>query len=78
VLFVDFAKLPKKTKILEKFELLDKRGFKLIEKREILAPQLTPIRKLSMTSMVWNISLGQLGVSVWLCSLPDPAHLLIS
>jgi len=29
-------------------------------------------------SMVWNISLGHLELAVWLCSLPAPAHLLIS
>jgi len=28
--------------------------------------------------MVWNISTGQLGLSAWLCSLPAPAHLLVS
>jgi len=28
--------------------------------------------------MVWNISIGQLGLSGWLCSLPAPEHLLIS
>jgi len=33
---------------------------------------------LSMTSMVWNISIGQLELAAWLCSLPAPAHLLIS
>jgi len=30
---VNFAKLTKKTKLSEKFKLLDKRGFKLTEKR---------------------------------------------
>jgi len=29
-------------------------------------------------SMVWNISFGQHGLAAWLCSLPAPAHLLIS
>jgi len=57
---VDFAKLPKKTKLLGKFEVLDKRGFNLMEKRKkkttFLPPRPTPIHKLSMTSMVWNIS----------------------
>jgi len=28
--------------------------------------------------MVWNISVGQLGLAAWLCSLPAPAHQLIS
>jgi len=31
-----------------------------------------------MISMVWNISIGQLGLAAWLCSLPAPAHRLIS
>jgi len=30
-----------------------------------------------MTFMVRNISIGQFGLAVWLCSLPAPAHLLI-
>ena len=38
----------------------------------------TPIRKLSMVSVVWNISIGQLGLAAELCSLPAPVHLLIS
>jgi len=37
----------------------------------------TPINKLSMTSMVQNISFGRLGLAVWLCSLPAPAHTLV-
>jgi len=28
--------------------------------------------------MVWNISIDQLELAVWLCTLPAPAHLLIS
>jgi len=60
---MNFAKLLKKAKLPEKFELLAKRGFELMEKREkrkIPAPWPTPINKLSVTSMVWNISIGQL------------------
>jgi len=78
--FVNFAKLPpKKPELLEKFELPDKKRFQTVEKRrEHLALWPTPIHKLSMTSMVRNISLGQLGLAAWLCSLPAPAHLLIS
>ena len=59
----DFAKLAEK--------------FKLTEKK---VPALWPNRIciLSMTSMVWNISIGQIGLGAWLCSLPAPAHLLIS
>ena len=40
----------------------------------IHAPWPNSIYKQSMTSMLWNISIGQLG----LCSLPTSAHLLIS
>jgi len=58
---VNFAKLPKKTELLEKFELMDQRGFKLTEARKIPAPWPAPIHKLSMTPLVWNISIGQLG-----------------
>jgi len=50
---------------------------KIMEKR-IPDPRPTPITKLCMTSMVWNIFMGQLGLAGWLCSLPAPAHLLIS
>jgi len=28
--------------------------------------------------MVWNVSIGQLGLAAWLCSLPAGVHLLIS
>ena len=53
----------KKNKLPEKFELLSKRiqthGNE--KSREFLAPQPTPIPKISMTSMVWNISVGQPG-----------------
>jgi len=80
--FMNFTKLPKKTELPEKFELRDQRGFKLTEKRrlkkKIPAPWPTLIYKLRMTSMVWSISMGQLGLAAWLCSLPAPAHLLIS
>jgi len=31
-----------------------------------------------MASMVWNISTGHPGLAAWLCSLPAPAHRLIS
>jgi len=58
----------------KKFELRNK--IKLTEKKSGSYPQPTPIYELSMTSMVWNISIGQLGSAAWLCSLP--AHLLIS
>ena len=48
------------------------------QKKRVPAPQPTPIYKLSMTPMVWNISMGQLGPAAWPCSLPAPALLLIS
>jgi len=38
----------------------------------------TSVYILSMTSMVWNISLGQLGLAAWLCCLPALVHLIIS
>ena len=41
-------------------------------------PLAAPFHKLSVTSVVWNISTGQLGPATWLCSLPAPARLLIS
>jgi len=31
-----------------------------------------------MMPVVWNIVVGQLGLAAWLCSLPGPAHLLVS
>ena len=78
--FVNFTKFPKKTTFLEKFELPDKRGFKFMEKRtgRFLHPQPTLTYKLSVTSVVWNIPVAQLGLAAWLCSLPAPAHLLVS
>ena len=81
--FVNFLKLSKRTTLLEKYEPTDKRWIESTEirkkeKERILAPQLSSIYKLSMTSVAWNISIGQIGLSVWLRSLPAPAHLLIS
>jgi len=67
----------KKTKLLEKFKLPEKRGFELTEKK-VPSSWPTLICKLLMASVVWNISTGQLGLAPWLCSLPTPAHLLIS
>jgi len=50
----------------KKFEFPAKRGFKLWKteksrKQKASSPQLTPTGKLSMTFMVWNICVGQLG-----------------
>jgi len=47
-------------------------------KEQIPAPLSTLIYEVSMMSMVWNISTGQLGLAAWLCSLPAPAPLLTS
>jgi len=67
----------KKTKLTEKFELPETRVFELTEQR-IPAPWSNPIYILSMTSMVWNISIGRLGLAACLCPLPAPVHLLLS
>jgi len=69
----DFAKL---MNFAELAEIMEKK-FELMEKR-VPAPQPTPIYKLSMASMIWNISIVQLGLAVWLCSLPSLVQLLIS
>jgi len=58
---MNLVKLLKKNTLLEKFRLLEKRELELMEERmSFLTPQLTPIPKLSMTSMVWSISIGYL------------------
>jgi len=78
---VNFAKLKKKIELSVNFELLTKTGFVLVVKRikkRISDHRPTPIYKLTMTSMVWNISIGQHGLDVRLCSVPAPAHLLTS
>jgi len=64
--------------VLEKFKLPEKTGFELPAKKRAPLPPANPIHKLSMLSMVWNISVGQLGLAAWFCSLQAPAHLLIS
>jgi len=76
--FENFTKFPQMTELLEKFKLLDKRGFELMEERERMpAPRPAPIHKRSVASMVWNASPAQLGLAAWPCSLPAPARLLI-
>jgi len=67
------ARNRKSLKFPKKFELPDKRGFELMYMRRAESP----LYKLSMMPMVWNIPIAQPGLSVWLCSLPAPAHLLI-
>ena len=76
--FASFAKLPQKTTLLEKFELPDKRAFELTEMREARKVPASPWPTQSMTSMIWDIPLGQPGLAAWLRSLPAPAHLLVS
>jgi len=83
--FAGFAKLTnftslsqlaeKKLNSWKSLKLWKKRGF--MEKSRFLPPRPTPTYKLSVTSMLWNIYVGQLGLAAWLCSLPAPAHLLI-
>jgi len=77
--FIYLTKLTEKTpKLLEKLKRSDKRGSELTKKRRLLAPQPTSIYKVSITSMVRSISINQPGLAAWLCSLPAPAHLLVS
>ena len=60
---MNFTKFLKKTELPEKFKLLNNSRIKLTGKRKktlILAPWPTTFYKLSMTSTVWNISIGQL------------------
>jgi len=42
------------------------------------APWPTHIYILGMMSVVWKISIRQLGLAAWVCSLPALLHLLIS
>jgi len=53
-------------------------NFQLLGKKRFLPTWPMPIYKLNMMSMVWNISIGQLGLAAWLCSLPALVHLLVS
>jgi len=87
--FVDFAKtsqilhnLPnsrKKRLKSQKSSNSQLRGFELMEMRKKDSFHLdNPTDKLTMTSIASNIYIGKLRLAVWLCSLPDPAHLLIS
>ena len=87
--FVDFAKtsqilhnLPnsrKKRLKSQKSSNSQLRGFELMEMRKKDSFHLdNPTDKLTMTSIASNIYIGKFRLAVWLCSLPDPAHLLIS
>ena len=62
--FADFAEMTDFTKLTELTEIF-------------LPPRPTPVYKQSMISMLWNISISQLGLAAWLCSLPALVHLLI-
>ena len=46
--------------------------------RYLPAPQWLAIHELSSPCMLWNTSIGWFALASWLCSLPAPAHLLIS
>jgi len=82
--FTDFAKLMNFTEVAELREKdqthgkVQSPGRSNSWKKRVPAPQPTPIHQLSKTSLVWNISIGQLGLVDWLCSLPALVHLLIS
>jgi len=65
-----------KVKLTERITNLQKR-IELTENK-VPALQPTPMYILSMRSVVWNISIGQLELATWLCSLPALVHLLIS
>jgi len=67
----------KKAKLMEK-GLNSRKRFNLSTKKRFPAPLPAPIYKMGMTSIVWNISAGQLGLAAQLCSLPALVHLLIS
>jgi len=77
----DFMDLIELTNFAELTELTQKDrtpGKVQTHGKRVAPSQPTPIYILSMTSMVWNISIGQLGLADGLCSLPAPAHLLIN
>jgi len=57
---MDFADLPDFAELAKLMELMEK---------DFSAPRLTPIHKPSMTSMVWNISVGRLGPAA--CCAPS-------
>jgi len=67
--FTELTELTEKDRTHRKDQIYQKR---------VPASWPTPVYKLSITFMVWNISFGQLRLAAWLCSFPAPAHLLIS
>jgi len=72
-----FHRTPEKLQNPGKIWTLEQESIQIYGK-EIPALWPTPAYKLSRTSIVWKISIGQLGLAVRLCSLPAPSHLLIS
>jgi len=62
---------------MDSWKKMDLRGFEFTEKR-IPAPRSTLIYKLSMMSVLSNISIGHLGLAAWLSSLPSLVYPLIS
>jgi len=80
--FTNFVGFPKFANFAELAKLMEKRSNsqkssnfrKKEDKRAFLPLSQPPTHKLSMTFMVWNISIGQLGLSAWLGSCLAPAH----
>jgi len=73
---VNFGKLPKKTELTEKVQPPGQERIQIHENeksRKLCAPPPTPIHKLSMPSMVWNISVDQLRLET--CSLAEYGEL---
>ena len=72
-------KRPNSWKISNFWTRGDSNSWKREKQKKVIPVRLpTPIYKMRMISVLWNISFGHLGLSVCLCSLPPPAHLLIS
>jgi len=62
--------------LTEQIELTEK--VSKSQKKKVAGRRSIPIYKLSIMAIVWNNSIGQLGLAAWLCSLPALVHLLIS
>ena len=77
--FMNFTKLVKKTELLKKFRLPAKRGFELMQmrKKRFLPPGQPPF--INWAGRLWyGIFHSPAWLSVCPCSLPAPAHVLIS
>jgi len=70
----NFAKFPKKTKRPESSDSQPREDLKSQNRERSLPPQPIPIHKPSMTSMIWNIPIHQLGLAAGLRALPAPVH----